>query len=232
MADDYLSDQEQEEALRDWWRENWRWIIGGVALGVALLLGWRSWQSHNEAQAHDALQDYAQLQSALAQRDVDQAGRLLQDLVADHGSTAYVQQGRLMLAKAEVDAGKFDEAIALLRAAADGAKDDELASIARLRVARLLIQQGKHDEALGILNAEKAGAFTAQVREIRGDAMMAKGDSEAARAEYAAALSADGAQGLVDRSLLQLKLREAGGDTGSAQGQPARAAAGTAIVGQ
>ena len=27
MVEDYLTDREQEEALRNWWRENWRWIL-------------------------------------------------------------------------------------------------------------------------------------------------------------------------------------------------------------
>jgi predicted negative regulator of RcsB-dependent stress response len=42
-----------------------------------------------------------------------------------------------------------------------------------------------------LLNVEKAGAFAAQVREIRGDALVAKGDAQGARAEYAAALAPD-----------------------------------------
>ena len=45
MVDDYLSDREQEEALRNWWRENWRWILGGVVLGLGLLAGWQYWQT-------------------------------------------------------------------------------------------------------------------------------------------------------------------------------------------
>ena len=39
MVEDYLTDRDQEEALRNWWRENWRWILGGVVLGLALLGG-------------------------------------------------------------------------------------------------------------------------------------------------------------------------------------------------
>jgi len=225
MADDYLSDREQEEALLEWWRENWRWIIGGIALGLAMLIGWRSWEVQRESRAHDASRDYAQFQAALERRDVEQAERLLLDLVSDHGSNAYVQQGRLMLAKAQVEAGNFDQAITLLTTAADASKDKELASIARLRVARLLIQQGKYDPALALLKVDQAGAFAAQIREIRGDAMMAKGEPEAARAEYAAALSATGMGGQrqVDPALLQLKLQDAGGGAGTgagSQGQP------------
>ena len=68
----------------------------------------------------------------------------------------------------------------------------------------------KFDEALASLKVEDAGAFTAQVREIRGDALVAKGDMEGARAEYAAAL-ADANTPQVDRSMLELKLQDVGG---------------------
>ena len=102
--------------------------------------------------------------------------------------------------------------------------DEELGQIARLRLARLLIQTGKHDEALQLLNVEKAGAFAAQVREIRGDALLAKGDAQGARAEYAAALAPD-AQGQVDRPTVELKLRDVGGEVPAATAKPAPAAA-------
>ena len=35
MVEDYLTDRDQEEALRNWWRENWKRILAGVALGRA-----------------------------------------------------------------------------------------------------------------------------------------------------------------------------------------------------
>ena len=105
----------------------------------------------------------------------------------------------------------YDEAIKQLRQVVDNSKDEELGHIAQLRLARLLIQTGKHDEALAQLNVEKAGAFAAQVREVRGDALLAKGDAQGARAEYAAALSGD-TKGEIDRAVIELKLRDVGGD--------------------
>jgi predicted negative regulator of RcsB-dependent stress response len=212
MADDYLSDREQEEALRNFWRENWRWIVGGVVLGLAVLGGLRYYETARERAAAEAAKLYEDLQAALAKPDVEQASGVLATLTADHGSSGYAQQGRLLVAKAHVDGGKFDEAIVQLRAVADRSDDEELAQIARLRLARLLIQQGKHDEVLQLLSAESAGAFAAQVREIRGDALYAKGDRDAARAEYAAAL-ADNADAQTDRTLLEVKLQEVGGAT-------------------
>jgi predicted negative regulator of RcsB-dependent stress response len=224
MVEDYLTDRDQEEALRNWWRENWKWILAGIALGLGLLAGYQYWQTYRAERADAAAKVYADMQKALTANDLDQAGKLLNDLAAEHAKSAYTQHGRLLLAKRAADAGKFDEAMKHLRAVVDASSDEELGQIARLRLARLLIQTGKHDEALQLLNVEKAGAFAAQLREIRGDALLAKGDAQGARAEYAAALAPD-AQGQVDRPTVELKLRDVGGEVPAATAKPAPAAA-------
>ncbi len=224
MADDYLSDREQEEALRAWWRDNWRWIFGGIALGVALLVGYFQWQDYRERTAQAASAEYAKVLSATEQNNVEEAQAALAALAKDHDSSPYAQQGRLLVAKLHVDAGKYDEAAALLREVSDKSEDEEMAAIAKLRLARLMIQQGKHDDAIALLDVEKLGALGPAAREIRGDANLAKGDQAAARAEYAAALAADDAQ--IDRPLLEMKLQEVGGAAvettadSNAQGQP------------
>jgi predicted negative regulator of RcsB-dependent stress response len=215
MVEDYLTDRDQEEALRNWWRENWKWILAGVALGLGLLAGWTYYQKYRDAQADHAAQVYADFHKAIDSNNDAEAGKLLDSLAGEHASSAYTQQGRLLLAKRHADAGRFDEAIKQLRQVAEDSKDEELGRIAQLRLARLLIQTGKHDEALQQLDVEKAGAFAAQVREIRGDAKVAKGDAQGARAEYAAALAGD-TKGAIDRATVELKLRDVGGDVPAA----------------
>lgn len=215
MVEEYLTDRDQEEALRNWWRENWSWILGGVVLGLALLGGWQYWKVRTANQAVAAEKLYEDFRGALGRNELDAATRTLGTLAADHKKSPYAQQARLLLAKKHVEEAKYDEALPLLQAVADQSSDAELAWVARLRVARLLIQQGKHDDALKLLDADKAGAFAAQVREIRGDAQIAKGNAEGARAEYAAALADNigaPADRMVDRSLLEMKLQDVGGD--------------------
>lgn len=227
MVDEYLTDRDQEEALRNWWRENWSWILGGIVLGLALLGGWQYLKARKSDTAEQAAKLYADFRGALDSNELDAANRALATLAADYDKSPYTQQSRLLLAKKHVDGGKIDEALPLLQAVADTSVDDELSWVARLRVARLLVQQGKHDDALKLLDVEKAGAFAAQVREIRGDAQVAKGDRDAARAEYAAAL-ADNIEGqadrTLDRSMLEMKLQDVGGDkTETAAPSPAPA---------
>jgi predicted negative regulator of RcsB-dependent stress response len=218
MVEEYLSDREQEEALRSWWRENWRWIFGGIALGLALLFGWNYFQTYREERAYRAAQLYAEIEAALNSDNADKAGQLLNGLTSDFDASAYAQEARLLVAKSHVNHGKFDDAVTLLRAVIDKSKDKEMAQIARLRLARVLLQQGKHDEALKLLDTQTAGEFAAQEREIRGDANVAKGNMEAARAEYAAALAGGDAQ--IDRPLVELKLQEVGGVAPSASPAP------------
>jgi predicted negative regulator of RcsB-dependent stress response len=225
MVEDYLNDRDQEEALRNWWRENWRWILAGVVLGLGLLAGWTYYQKYRDAQADHAAKAYADFQKALAANDDAQAGKVLDSLAGEHASSAYTQEGRLLLAKRHAEAGRFDQAIQQLRQVVASSSDEELGHIAQLRLARLLIQTGKHDEALKELDVEKAGAFAAQVREIRGDALLAKGDAQGARAEYAAALAGD-TKGEIDRATVELKLRDVGGDVPAPKPATAPAAKG------
>ncbi len=211
MIDEFLSDREQEERLRNWWRENWRWVISGIVLGLALLWGWRSWEAHRIAQAEQASQLYVELVNALSTRDMSTAESRLSTLNEGFASSPYVEQGRLAIARAKIESGELDAAAALLAEVAAAARDDELKQIASLRLARLLIEQGKVDEALARLPQGNEGSYQAMVEEIRGDALYAKGDREGARAAYAAALAASREQPSADRELLELKLAEVGG---------------------
>ena len=111
---------------------------------------------------------------------------------------------RLDLAKAQLDAGKRDEAIATLRAVASA--DPGIAMVVRQRQARLLIDAGKGEEALALL----AGVDDATSIEVRGDAHFALDKREDARKDYAEALrKLDVAA--PQRQLLEFKLTQAGG---------------------
>ena len=209
MAEEYLSDEERAEALREWWRDNWAWILGGVVLGAVLLGGWNYWRTHQTKQAEGAGELYVDVETALAQRDLTKAQQGLDELNKRFQGSAYAQQARLAVAKLQAVDGKYAEAETLLRAVAADSKDKELAQLAELRLARLLIQQGKHDDAIKLLEPLTAGGFGAEAREIRGDALHAKGDVEGARAEYAAALA--NADAAIDRQLVEMKLQDVGG---------------------
>jgi len=221
-----LTDNEREEQLRRWWSDNWAWIIGGVALGLALLAGWQYWQRHQLQSAERDEASYLAVIEALGLDQRDEAARQATELRERRPGSPYADQADLALARAAVDRREFDEAARLLRSVADRTDDAELRSVARARLARILLEQGKHDDALALLDAGQAGAFAPLFHEIRGDAFAAKGDVQGARQEYEAALVADGAESGIDKAFVELKRDALGAAAAPAAAIPASEAAG------
>lgn len=215
MVEDYLSEEEQAEALKQWWRENWAWVIAGIVVGLALLGGWQYYVRYKTQRGEAASTVMNQYATALVS-DKAKADALFKDLTDKYAATPYADQARLLTARHAVNTGDFDTAAEQLRVVMQQAKDIELRPIAKLRLARVLIQQHKPDDALSLLDVAQAGAFVAQTHEVRGDALFAKNDNEGARKEYQAALDAYQSDARADVALLRLKLNDLGGTTDTA----------------
>jgi predicted negative regulator of RcsB-dependent stress response len=200
-----LTDNEQEEQLRRWWSENWLWIVGGIALGLALLWGWQYWQSSKVAAAQREETAYAAVLDSLGRNQFDQAALQAKAMREARASSPYADQADLALARAAIESRKLDDAAQRLKSVADGSKDPELRVAARTRLARVLIEQGKFDESLALLDVASAGSFAALYHDIRGDAFAGKGDPAAARREYEAALAAAKGDVRIDTAYIELK---------------------------
>ncbi len=195
--DDLLDEHEQGERVRAWLRNNAVSIVGGAALGIAAIYGWQWWQSNNANQDQQA---HAAYEQALKQveSDADNAGAAL----AGHEGV-YANLAALRVAKAQVDAGKLDEAIATLR----GIKaEPSIKPVVDLRLTQLLTATGKHDEALALLQDASDGPAL----EVRADALLAAGKRDEARDEYTKALSRLDVAA-PERRRVELKLEDAGG---------------------
>jgi len=201
--DDLLDEHEQSERVRGWLRRNGAGLIGGVVLGLAVIGGWQWWQQRQQAASEAAGQRFTDIIERIEAGDLKQAQPQVAALSKDGG--AYAVLASLQLAKAQVEAGQRDAAIATLRAVQQG--DDALAVVVRSRLARLLIDAGKPQEALTLLGDKPEGAAA---MEARGDALVALGKRDEARAAYTQALARlDVAT--PQRRLVELKLTEVGG---------------------
>ena len=184
-----LTDNEREEQLRRWWSDNWLWIFGGIALGLAALAGWQYWQNQRISASEAAAAGYRQVIESLGRDDRPQAILAAEQLRKTHPEAPYADQAELVLARVAVERREYDEAARLLNGVIDVTRDSDLRMIARERLARVMIEQGKPDEALALLDASQAGAYAAIYHDVRGDALARKGDPEAARAEFELAIS-------------------------------------------
>lgn len=199
--DDLLDEHEQSERVRTWLRNNGAGLIGGVALGLAVIFGWQWWQKD---QAKKNEQAYLEYQAAIGSLSGDPAkAKAAMAKLKDGQDQIYADLAGLQLAKTQVDAGQRDEAIATLRGLTP---DASLRPLVNLRLARLLTDAGKPEEALKLLGQADDSASL----EVRGDALLAVGKREEARDAYTKALTGLDVAA-PQRRLVELKLTDAGG---------------------
>ena len=201
--DDLLDEHEQSERVRSWLRRNGAGLIGGVALGLAVIGGWQWWQQQQQAAQEAAGERFQAAVKAIEAGDLKKAQPAVAALGKD--GPAYAALAGLELAKAQVEAGERDAAIATLRAIRS--EDAALSVVVQSRLARLLTDAGKATEALKVLG-DKPQAVAAL--EARGDALAVLGKHEEAREAYAQALAKLDVAA-PQRRLVELKLTEVGG---------------------
>jgi predicted negative regulator of RcsB-dependent stress response len=198
--DDLLDEHEQSERVRTWLRQNATGLIGGVALGLAAIYGWFWWQDQASAKQTKASDGYQVVLEQIKAGNLKEA----QAKAGALKDSSFATLAALDIAKAQVDSGKRDAAIATLRAIKTD--DTVIAPVVSQRLARLLIDAGKNEEAVTLL----ANLDDASAHEVRGDALFALGRKDQARDAYSKALT------LLDiaapqRRLVELKLTQAGG---------------------
>jgi predicted negative regulator of RcsB-dependent stress response len=209
MAEEYLTDDEQLEAVKHLIVEYAPWLIGGVLVGAAVFFGYRYFQNYTNERAYKAAAEFSALTAAVQLNDRAKSRQIADELVKDFPSSPYADQAKLTLARLDVDDGQLDKAVAPLTQVMNDSKDTELRRIARLRLARVLTDQGKADEAIKTLAEPMPAAFSARYHEVRGDAFFAKKDIPHAITEYQAALGAADASG-INAALLELKIQDLG----------------------
>ncbi|GAB3333544.1 YfgM family protein [Marilutibacter aestuarii] len=197
--DELLDEHEQSERVLQWLRNNALGLLGGIALGLGAIGGWKWWQ-HQATQEKLAEAD----RYAVAVEAIDAGQPNAAELGAGLQPGMLSTLAALELAKSQAAAGEADKAIATLQGIQEA--DPALKSVIDQRQARLLIDAGKAAEAARLMAAEDSASGL----EVLGDAHYALGDHAAARGSYEKALAKMDV-GSPLRRLLELKLTEVGG---------------------
>jgi predicted negative regulator of RcsB-dependent stress response len=198
-----LDPREQWERVLVWLREQGPWMLGTILVVFAGFWGWRYWQSRNDTRDMAAGTRYEQVLTELGQGHLAQGRTLADQLIHDYPGTAYADQAELLAARIDVQDNRLPDAATRLSRVMDSSHDAELKLLARLRLARVQLAQDKPDTAIATLAAVDPGAFAGRYAEVRGDALLAKGDRAGALKAYLAARNGGDS---VDGQLLQLKI--------------------------
>lgn len=203
--DIYASDEEKAEAIKQWWRDNGRSVVAGVALGAAAIFGFRYWMNHQQVQTEQASMIYQQAAIQLNQSQVTEAQTSVNRLTQDYASTAYAVFAALEMAQTAVSEGDEATAQEQLNWVMNNADLDSHRELARLRLAQLYLGQGELEQASALVEQAGLAAYDSLFAELEGDIELAQGDTEAAQSAYQRAILSLAA-GEPRQTVLQMKL--------------------------
>lgn len=198
----YNSEEQQVEAIKRFWNEYGKAIVGGVVIGLATLYGWRYYQAEQRASAEALSSSYSQL---LQQQSSDDAWLAqAQSFISAQGTNNYAIFAALLTAKEAVAKGDLALASQQLSWVVQNSKDSSVKAIAQLRLARIQRETGDLTAALATVNQAVPASFVAAQAELKGDILQQSGDLVAAKAAYQLAFDNAGQ----NTQLLQIKLDE------------------------
>jgi predicted negative regulator of RcsB-dependent stress response len=180
----YETEEQQVQAIKQFWKDNGLAIIAGALIGLGLLWGWRY---YNDSQISAKENASAAYQASVENLVTSESNEKLVAFVNEQKDTGYAPLGAMILAQDAVKKEDYESAKTHLISATQG--DKVIADVARLRLANLHLQLGENEEAIGVLDAVTSPSFDNQVEELKGDALMAQGDFEGAKNAYTIAMA-------------------------------------------
>lgn len=184
----YSTEEQQEEAIKRFLKENGMSLVLGAIVGLGGIWGWNYYQ---QAELDNIAEKSIAFSKVVESKDVVASG---EKFAAAHSDTQYSQLAQLLVVKSLVESKDYDKAITILKEVISSNVESSVKSVATIRLARIELATGKIDAALSTLKSIDDEAFTVIKNELSGDAYIAKGESEQARAAYQAAVDAAGEQ--------------------------------------
>ncbi|WP_261815859.1 YfgM family protein [Vibrio gallicus] len=196
----YDSEEQQVEAIKDWWQENGKAVILGAVIGLGGLFGWRYYQDSVVDNQEAASHAYNTTIQTLQTKGLD-ATADVQTFIDNNSGREYAVLAAMQLAQAQIAAANYKPALEQLEWAKANTKDSALLPVIEIRAVRVKAETGDVEGAISELAAIKAEGYEGRLAELKGDLLLRKGDSEGAYSAYTEAQQAKDAS-----QTLQLKL--------------------------
>ena len=200
-----MSDQEQIEMLKRWWKEYGVIIVSGVVIFLAANYGWHYWQNHQNRHVAMASMTYSQFLGASQAGKNDEVNILAAGLERDYKNTPYASLAAFAEARDAVRDAHLDVAEQKLNWVIKHGSNKVFRDLSRVRLARVFLEDKKATEALSVLDKSEGTTFKAQSLEVRGDILMSLGKKHEASLAYKEALAENNLRG-VESPLLKMKI--------------------------
>ena len=206
--DEFLSEKEQIQYIREWWQENRSYILTALIIVIGGITGNNTWKSSVIEKQLSASSLYESLAVEISENNLE-AGKMIADQISeDYSDTVYYEKAKLAMAYFYMSQSRDEDAANSLRNILSKSSDSELSLIAEMRLAKIMLYQKKYQEVIDMLKGNIGHAFETKYSELLGDAYFGLEELDKAEFAYMAALKNSVQAQIVDASLIQMKIND------------------------
>ncbi|MFL2482512.1 MAG: hypothetical protein DBW94_03995 [Gammaproteobacteria bacterium] len=206
--DEFLSEKEQIQYIREWWQENRSYILTALIIVIGGVTGNNAWKSSVTEKQLSASSLYESLAVEISENNLE-AGEMIADQISeDYSDTVYYEKAKLAMAYFYMSQSRDEDAANSLRNILSKSSDSELSLIAEMRLAKIMLYQKKYQEVIDMLKGNIGHAFETKYSELLGDAYFGLEEFDKAEFAYMAALKNTNQAQIVDASLIQMKIND------------------------
>lgn len=205
-----LQQQEQIDALKNFWDRWGKWAVGVVAGLAICYFGYRAYLYYQTQHTEKAALVYDELEKVARRGDLAKVKPLVSKLALEYPSTPYASRGALFAARVAFDKNDVAYTRTQLRWVLTHTAELAVKAVARLRLASVLLDQKDYRGAMTELTQEHDVAFDPLFLDLKGDVYAAQGDTAAARTAWTAAI-AKVQRDALERQFIETKLDALGG---------------------
>jgi predicted negative regulator of RcsB-dependent stress response len=189
------TEDEQEQQVKNWLKENIPQIVAGIVLGLGGIWGIDYYKSYQTQQSVEARLLY-----------LNANPNAFEKLNTDYKDSGYSQQAILMQAKTATEDKNYSLALQKLATLIDN-ENTLIANIANMRMASVQLEMGDYEKAIATLDSKTSGEFNGLYNQLKGDIYVASEQIEKAREHYKIALEQISADSKI-HSLINIKLSD------------------------
>ena len=205
ILDQYSSEQEQIDKIKEWWKNNGKSLALGLSVALISIGGFRYWDSLRDKEAQEASLNYEQMLLMISDRNFTDAQTTGETIITAYPESIYAPMSSLILAKVAIDDNNLEQAKKLLSPLVDQGYDSRIKNIALSRLARIALAENKISEAKELISTFNKEKEDGRFSELKGDILAAEENFSEARSAYLTALAST-ANVSPGKEIIRLKL--------------------------
>ncbi len=181
----FETDEQRAEALVDWLRSNFFFIILAIVIIIGGVIGWDYYKKHSKTQLTTQAMHYYVFEQALESGKLDE--KAIEVLTSDSKAKGFTELAILQKASYSADNNDLNTTISSLQDQVNKVSDVVMKDLYRYRLALALYENKDYSESMNTLNQITTKSFAGLVKTLQGDIYVKEGRMDNAKTVYSEA---------------------------------------------